>query len=124
MLRLLLEHHGHTVIEARDGREGLSLFPSARAHLVITDLVMPEREGFDVLATLQKTLPSVKIIVISGGIKENLGDYLEMALRLGADKALAKPFSHAALLAAINELLPAAQSRGRGLESGLPRRTE
>jgi CheY-like chemotaxis protein len=65
-LRLTLEHFGHTVIEARDGTEGLALFQHANADLVITDIVMPEKDGLEVLRELRRMHPSVKIIAISG----------------------------------------------------------
>lgn len=109
MLQQLLLYHGHTVVEARDGREGLQLFQHSNPDLVITDLVMPETEGFEVLTKLRTQLPRVKIIVITGGVKGMAANYLDMALHLGADKVLAKPFPHTVLLEAIHELLPAGE---------------
>ena len=100
MLRLTLAHFGHTVIEAHNGKEGLELFRHANADLLITDIVMPEKEGLEVLMELRKKHPPVKIIAISGG------DYLHMAKLMGAAKVLAKPFSTNVLIAAIDELLP------------------
>jgi CheY-like chemotaxis protein len=106
MLRLTLTHFGHTVIEARDGREGLKLFPHANADLLITDIVMPEKEGIEVLMELRKISPPVKIIAISGGGRQNAAtNYLKLAKQLGAAKVLEKPFSNEALIAAIDELL-------------------
>jgi CheY-like chemotaxis protein len=110
MLREILEHVGHTVIEARDGNEGLALFGHATADLVITDMVMPETEGFEVLRALRSTHPPVKIIAISGAGWDSGAGYLQMAKHLGAAKVLAKPFSADALMTAINELLPGAAS--------------
>jgi CheY-like chemotaxis protein len=66
-LRLMLTHSGHFVIEARNGKEGLAMFTHADADLVITDIVMPEKEGLEVLMGLRKKEPPVKIIAISGG---------------------------------------------------------
>jgi DNA-binding response OmpR family regulator len=107
MLCLTLTHFGHTVIEARNGKEGLELFKQADPELVITDIVMPEKEGFTVLRELRtKQVPLVKVIAISGGGKQSAADILRMAKLLGAAKVLAKPFSNEALIAAINELLP------------------
>ena len=100
MLCLTLDHFGHTVIEARNGKEGLALFQHANADLLITDIVMPEKEGLEVLMELRKKNPPVKIIAISGS------DYLHMAKLMGAAKVLAKPFSNEVLIAAINDLLP------------------
>ena len=106
MLRLTLVHFGHTVIEARDGKEGLELFQDANVDLLITDIVMPEKEGLEVLMELRKKHPPVKIIAISGG------DYLHMAKLMGAAKVLAKPFSTNVLIEAIDELLAGRRSVG------------
>ena len=106
MLRRMLAHFGHTVIEARNGKEGLALLPVANADVVITDIVMPEKDGLEVLMELRNLQSSVKIIVISGGGRLDTGQYLHVAKLMGAAKVLAKPFSNEALLASINELLP------------------
>jgi DNA-binding response OmpR family regulator len=107
MLRDTLAAAGHTVIEARDGNEGLALFRQGGADLVITDIVMPEHEGFAVLMELRKAQPPVEVIAMSGGGEQGGGaDYLDTARLMGAAKVLLKPFRTATLLAAINELLP------------------
>jgi CheY-like chemotaxis protein len=105
VLRLTLSHFGHTVIEARNGKEGLDLFKHANADLVITDIVMPEKEGFEVLMKLLHKHPSMKIIAISGGGRHNATHYLHTAKLLGAAKVLAKPFTNEVLMATVNELL-------------------
>jgi PAS domain S-box-containing protein len=111
MLRLTLAHFGYTMIEARNGKEGLARFKEANADLVITDIVMPEKEGFEVLMELRtKQVPPVKIIAISGGGRVSAADNLRMAKLLGAAKVLAKPFSNEVLIAAINELLPGSKA--------------
>jgi CheY-like chemotaxis protein len=112
VIRQTLIHSGHTVVEACDGVEGLGLFPKANADLVITDMVMPGRDGAEVLTELQKMHPPVKVIAITGGSRHGFGDDHEVAARLGAAKVLAKPFSCATLLSAIDELL------GEGADSG------
>lgn len=106
MLRKTLTHSGHTVIEARNGKEGLDIFRHANADLVITDIVMPEKEGIEVLMELRKKNPPVKIIAISGGGRGSAADNLRIAKFMGAAKVIAKPFSYDVLTAAINELLP------------------
>jgi DNA-binding response OmpR family regulator len=105
MLGLTLTHFGHTVLEARNGAEGLLLFGTAHADLVITDIVMPEKEGLAVLRELRKMHPPVKTIAISGGGRGLAADYLHIARQLGAAKVLQKPFSNAVLLAAVEEVL-------------------
>jgi len=107
MLRLTLIHFGHTVIEARNGKEGLELFKHANADLVITDIVMPEKEGLEVLIGLrERQVPPVKIIAMSGGGRQKAADYLRLAKLMGAARILAKPFSNEVLIAMIDELLP------------------
>ncbi|MDB6130795.1 MAG: Response regulator, CheY-like receiver [Verrucomicrobiales bacterium] len=105
MLGKTLTYFGHTVIEARNGKEGLELFPQACADLVITDLLMPEKEGLEVLMELRKMRPSAKIIAMSGGGRNSAADYLAIAKSMGAAKVLAKPFTNVVLIATINELL-------------------
>ena len=102
LLRENLELAGHTVIEARDGQEGLDLFRRTGADLVVTDILMPEKEGLAVLMELRTAHPPVHVIAISGGGQ----DYLATAKLLGAAKVLLKPFPPAVLIAAITELLP------------------
>jgi CheY-like chemotaxis protein len=106
VLRRMLEQAGHTAIEAGDGKEGLALFRQAGADLVITDIVMPEEEGFAVLIELGKAQPPVRVIAISGAGRGRGADYLETATLLGAAKVLRKPVQTSVLLAAIDELLP------------------
>jgi len=104
-LRLTLTHFGHTVIEARNGKEGMKLFSVAAVDLVVTDIVMPEKEGLEVLMELRTQKRPTKIIAISGGGRGNPVDYLHIAKQMGAAKVLEKPFSNEALLAAIDALL-------------------
>ena len=104
LLRETLELAGHTVIEARNGAEGLDLFRQAGADLVITDIVMPDKDGLAVVMALREQVPPVNIIAISGA-GNSAEDYLDRAYRMGAVKVLLKPFSIAALIAAVDELL-------------------
>ncbi len=130
MLQLTLTHFGHTVIEARNGKEGLALFEHANADLVITDLVMPEKEGLEVMMELRTRQPPPKIIAISGGGRGSATTYLQMAKRLGAAIVLEKPFSNQALLSAVEEILssdpkfklPAGDERPLAPEGGEPPR--
>jgi DNA-binding response OmpR family regulator len=105
MLARTLIHFGHLVTEARDGREGLDYFYRSGADLVITDIVMPEKEGFEVLMELRKVRPPVKLIAMSGGGRQSPADVLNIAKHLGAARVLSKPFSNDELVAAINEVL-------------------
>jgi CheY-like chemotaxis protein len=108
MLSQTLEHFGHAVVQACNGEEGLRLLAQAHPDLVITDIVMPEKEGVEVLMELRESLPPMKIIVISGGGRGKDADYLGIAKLLGASAVLAKPFSTDALLDTIEQVLPSA----------------
>jgi DNA-binding response OmpR family regulator len=105
MAAYVLRHVGHTVIEAGNGKVGLELFNKGKADLVITDMVMPEMEGFEVLAEVRKRQPPVKVIAMSGGGLRKPVDNLRMAGHMGA-KVLSKPFSTEQLIAAVDELIP------------------
>lgn len=109
-LHLVLAHFGHIVIEARDGNEGLALWAKAKIDLLITDIVMPEKDGIEVLMELRKCHPPMKIIAISGGGRQNATDHLHVARLMGAALVLEKPFSNEALMAAVNELLASAET--------------
>jgi len=106
VLARTLKHFGHLVTEARDGKEGLRLFQASRLDLVITDIVMPEMEGFEVLVALRKISPDVVIIAMSGGGRQDPKDVLRIAKHLGATMVLSKPFLSDELIGAINELFP------------------
>lgn len=105
LLSRTLDRYGHTVIQARDGQEGLELLPHVNADLLITDIVMPRKGGLAVLAEVRGRDPPVKSIAMSGGGRQSVDDTLEQARSLGAAKVLAKPFSISALMTAVNELL-------------------
>ena len=87
-----LSRMGHAVVEARDGKQGLEMLPIVRPDLLITDLVMPGKEGFEVLMEVRKKTPALKVIAISGGGRQTAADGLQMARHLGAGRVLTKPF--------------------------------
>jgi CheY-like chemotaxis protein len=118
LLHLTLASFGHTVIEARNGNEGLAKFKQARVDLVITDMVMPEKDGLEVLWYLfARQIPPVKAIAITGNDRAIAANNLKMAKFMGAAKVLTKPISTEVLIATINELLPVAASK---VEIGQP----
>jgi len=92
ILAALLKRAGHTVREAANGMEGLKLYREHPADLVITDLVMPEKEGLSTIMELRGQHPAVRIIAMSGGLAHDPKLYLNMAQKLGADHVLRKPF--------------------------------
>lgn len=104
-LRLLLQSEGYAVRAAANGDEAFHLQVSEPAELLITDLFMPERDGFETLAAFRKNFPRTRILVISGDSKRTRGDYLQSAQMVGADATLRKPVPPEELLRVISELL-------------------
>ena len=105
MLNEALTGEGYQVVEARDGRQALALYASKPTDLVITDLVMPEKEGLEMIVEMKRLHAGVKIIAISGGGRSSSQNYLKMAKAFGAQIVLAKPFSHREILEAISQVL-------------------
>jgi len=93
------------VIDAPDGKAGISAFREQGADLIISDIIMPEKEGLETVMELRRDFPEVKIIAISGGGFVNPDEYLHLAAKLGAQLTLAKPFERDELLAAVEKLL-------------------
>lgn len=102
MLRL----EGHDVYTAENGLVALSILSRQAFDLVITDLIMPEKEGLETIADIRRDYGALPIIAISGGGRGGPMNYLETARYIGADKALKKPFQRRELIAAVQELLP------------------
>ena len=105
MLGQTLKHEGHEVVKALDGKEGLKLYRENPADLLITNMIMAETEGIEIIMEFQRDFPYVKIIAISGGGRIEPEEYLYIARMLGVQKTFAKPFSLEELLKAVNKLL-------------------
>lgn len=105
VLRKILAAHGYEVLLAPDGEEGLALQRKRPADLILTDIIMPGKEGLETIRELRKEHPRVKIIAMSGGGTLRPADYLPAARQFGADRTLTKPFENDALLAVVREVL-------------------
>jgi DNA-binding response OmpR family regulator len=104
-VRKILEREGHDVREAVDGDEGLRVFRERPADVVVTDLIMPGKEGIETIVELREEAPDVRILVISGGGTMLAETLLSDAEAIGADASLPKPFSVDQLRNAIAALL-------------------
>jgi YesN/AraC family two-component response regulator len=105
MLGQTLKREGHEVVEALDGKEGLKLYRENPTDLIITDIIMPDKEGIETIIELQRDFPDVKIIAISGGGHNDPHQYLYIARMLGVQKTFTKPIAREELLKAASELL-------------------
>jgi CheY-like chemotaxis protein len=104
----ILETEGYSVISAEDGRRGLSMFRSEKPDLVITDIIMPEKEGIETIRDIRGEYPEAKIIAISGGGRIGNTDFLKIARQLGASDVVAKPLDPDQFVAIVRNRLAAA----------------
>ena len=105
MLRLMLEREGYEVVEASDGIEGIKAYRQKPADLIITDLIMPNKDGIGMIIDLHKEYPDVKIIAMSGGGLNKPDGYLKGAKKLGAACTLTKPIDREKMLRAVKNIL-------------------
>ena len=105
MLTLMLERDGYEVVEAPDGVEGIKVYRQNPADLIITDLIMPNKDGIGMIIDLKKEFPDVKIIAMSGGGLNKPDGYLKGAKKLGASCTLTKPIDREEMLRAVRDIL-------------------
>jgi len=103
----MLRRQGYRVVKALNGFDGVNLFKKHPSDLVIADILLPDRDGLNVILDLQKFLPNVKIIAISGGGHCTTGEeYLDdIQLLCNVEHTLAKPFHKDELFEIIHEVL-------------------
>ena len=105
VLRRILQSAGHDTIEAENGKEGVRRVQDAHPDIVITDILMPEKDGIETIEDIRRVSPPPKIIAMSGGGRYDGFEFLEIAKCLGADALLSKPFRRAAVLETIAQVL-------------------
>ncbi|HEY3026249.1 MAG TPA: response regulator [Pyrinomonadaceae bacterium] len=105
MLKLLLTSCGHEVSEASNGTRVCDIYQKERFDLVITDLVMPDTEGLEVIMELRRTDSDVRIIAMSGGGLGRAEEYLKIARKAGAQLTLSKPFGNEEFLEMVRSAL-------------------
>ena len=93
---------GHRVTTAADGQEAIARMGVETFDLVLTDVIMPEKDGMQVITAARKKLPQVKIVAMSGGGHIPRDQYLRIATGLGAHAILEKPFSSRELIDTIS----------------------
>ena len=98
MVRLTLERAGYDVVEAVDGTAALQRFEESPTDLVVTDMLMPGKNGLEVSAELRRDHPHVGIVAMSGVVDE-----LDEAERFGANGVLMKPFTPQELVSAVSD---------------------
>lgn len=105
MLSARLEKAGYDVNQAEDGLKGIESFKREPVSLVVTDIIMPEKEGMETILELKKINPKVRIIAISGGGRSVPDDYLNVAEYFGAIKSFMKPFDMNEFISTLDSLV-------------------
>jgi len=103
-LSIVLGRAGHQVRTALNGLEAIRILDKDPIDVLITDVVMPDMDGLELIREVRKTDLKIGIIAISGGPRGKSFDFLPSAAKLGADRVLNKPIPHPDLLQAIEEL--------------------
>ncbi|MFN4041733.1 MAG: response regulator [Brevundimonas sp.] len=101
----LLSDDGHEVCAAADGEEGLSLLRDRDIDLVVLDMLMPRKDGFETLMEIRRLRGGPRVLAISGGGMSAPMNYLGPARTLGADDIMQKPLEPEALKAAVSRLV-------------------
>jgi CheY-like chemotaxis protein len=101
----VLTREGHKVRSSADGQLGLQQFKEARPDVVVTDLIMPNREGIETIRAMRAFDPSVPIIAMSGNAGAKFMNFLKVAKLSGAVLTLEKPFTPEKLVAAVSQVL-------------------
>ena len=103
-LKLALEIAGYAVEVAGNAHEAVERQRSQPADVLITDIFMPDADGFEAIDAFRRQFPHTKIVVVSGGAQFSRKDYLPDAELIGVDATLQKPFDVDALLGVLRAL--------------------
>lgn len=105
LLGRFFEMEGYDVFKASNGKEGLDIYYEHHPDLIVTDILMPEKDGLETIMEVRKEDQNVKIIAISGGGVSDPDDYLKMAKAFGADRTISKPVLREDLLKVAKDLI-------------------
>ncbi|ETR71127.1 MAG: response regulator receiver protein [Candidatus Magnetoglobus multicellularis str. Araruama] len=105
MLKQIIETEDYNVIEAMNGQQAIDFVKKHPVDLVITDLIMPTKEGIETINELKHLNPDLPIFAMSGGSLTNAKVNLKIALNLGVSKTFLKPFDVNEMLEAIKAIV-------------------
>jgi CheY-like chemotaxis protein len=103
--KTILENAGYAVQTVADGNEASRFLGEIVPHLIITDILLPKKDGLELIQEARRDHPGIRIIAITGGSKVEPDTYLRIAKSFGADQLLAKPFSSQELLRMVEQVL-------------------
>jgi CheY-like chemotaxis protein len=108
LFKQFLENAGYSVELAADGKNGMETMGRRKPDLIITDIMMPEMDGLELLMEIKRHHPEIPVIAISGGMKILPVSFLHHAEKFGARRVFQKPVELSTLLRAVQELLATA----------------
>ena len=111
-LSMMLRARGHGVTETADGQQALSYLEHHLVDVVVTDIIMPKKNGLETISEIRLRYPNTKIIAISGEARPSGPGALTSARALGANGILAKPFRQKVLLDLVDELMHSRRREG------------
>jgi len=109
LMGLVLQEAGHHVVSTANGKDAGIIHQESSIDLMITDILMPDCDGIEVIRAIRRSAPHLKIIAISGGGASDASHFLEMASRLGANETFSKPINWEKMLYSIDKLTNADQ---------------
>lgn len=104
-LTTILTLEGHQIKAVADGEMAVQAAAKEKFDLIITDIIMPNKEGIETIMEIKEMSPTMRILAISGGGRQGRMDFLRMAEMVGAYEVLAKPFEPRDLLKKIEACL-------------------
>lgn len=104
-LTIALQRAGHTVTVAQNGAAALKLLAGKTFDVIVTDILMPETDGLEIIIRIRKDSGNLRIIAMSGGGRTRNMNMLEFATSFGADAVLAKPFLPKQLIASVDDVM-------------------
>ena len=104
----ILSNEGYEVVKAENGVQGVALQKAQPFDIIITDMIMPEKGGLEIILELRKDFPELKFIAFSGGGRTRDLNYLRLAEVCGVDLVMTKPFTRNELIWSVNTCLPKA----------------
>ncbi len=105
ILKDMLGMSGYDVDTAEDGRKAKELYDQTDYDVVITDIIMPEQDGFEVILDYRNKNQLDRIIAISGGGRTSSEDYLSIASHFGVSSIFSKPPNYKDLIAKVGEIV-------------------
>lgn len=105
VLKGTLEEQGHAVVDVENAVHATQLHEENPFDVVLTDLIMPERDGLELITEFRRRFPAIRIIAMSAGGQISAPDYLEIARKMGAFSTLLKPITDDALARMMNRAL-------------------